>query len=42
LKQGTTLDVLLMCFVVKDFSSEAAIRSPEQQTCEGDPLAGRT
>jgi hypothetical protein len=30
-----------MCFVVQDFSRDAPIRSPQQQTCEGDPLTGR-
>jgi hypothetical protein len=29
-------------FVVEDFSSDAPIRVPEQQPCDGDPLPGRT
>ena len=31
-----------MCFAVEDFSGDAPICGPEQQACEGDPLAGRT
>ena len=31
-----------MCFLVEDFSGDAPIRSPEQQACKGDALAGRT
>src|SRR6516164_9355527 len=31
-----------MCFAVEDFSGDVPILSPEQQACEGDPLAGRT
>jgi hypothetical protein len=29
-------------FVVEDFSSDASIRVPEQQPCNGDSLPGRT